>query len=200
MKQILRYLTERYHPIGVIVYGSYACGTNDAQSDFDALLILEEGDAFHDTSLVQGVRMDVFGYPRDYLKGLDDMGEIIQIHGGQITLDQTGLAAELLRKAEDYAVARSQSSGESKRQLRDWCGKMLARAERNDPEGQYRRYWLLTDSLSIYCELRDRFYFGPKKTITYLNEKDPEGYRLFRTALERQEEIPRWIEYVCKEF
>lgn len=199
MKQILHFLMERYHPTGMILYGSYASGTYDAQSDFDALLILEKGERIHDTSLIDGVRMDVFGYSEDYLRDMDDPEEILQIHGGQILLDRDGLAASLLKKVEDYTAGRSQTSPEDKRQLRFWCGKMLARAERNDPEGRYRGHWLLTDSLSIYCELRDRFYFGPKKTIAYLEKSDPEGYRLFCAALERQAEIPCWIEYVCKE-
>lgn len=199
MREILDALMKSYHPVGLIVYGSYAEGTNDEQSDFDALLILPEGKSFHDTSVIAGVRMDVFGYSRDHLRELNDPDEIIQIHGGRIILDREGLASELLEKVDAYVSENAQSSLEEKCQLRRWCEKMLTRAERSDPEGVYRGHWLLVDSLSVYCQMRDRFYFGPKKTIAYLKKKDPKGYRLFCTALERREALASWISYIFKE-
>ena len=39
MEAILKYIRERYHPTALILYGSYADGTNGPDSDFDALAI-----------------------------------------------------------------------------------------------------------------------------------------------------------------
>lgn len=39
--EIIEYLKEKYQPLALIVYGSFADGTNNAHSDFDALVICE---------------------------------------------------------------------------------------------------------------------------------------------------------------
>ena len=39
MDKIVEYLKGKYESIAIIVYGSYADGTNNANSDFDALVI-----------------------------------------------------------------------------------------------------------------------------------------------------------------
>lgn len=198
MQSIQRVLTEKYSPVGMIVYGSYASGTNEAQSDFDALLIVKSGDCSHDTSRINGVQMDVFVYSEEAIRLLEDMDAVLQIYGGRILLDKEGLAAQLLKKVEAYIAAISHSSLESKMELRAWCLKMLSRSERGDFEGLYRGHWLLVDSLSVYCALRDMFYFGPKKTIAYLQREDPDGYILFCDALKEQNRLPLWINYVLQ--
>ena len=48
MEKIMEYLKSAYHPIGMAVYGSFANGTNHLNSDFDALLVREEGEITHD--------------------------------------------------------------------------------------------------------------------------------------------------------
>jgi predicted nucleotidyltransferase len=39
--QIVEYIVERYQPDKIILFGSYACGTPDAGSDLDLLIIKE---------------------------------------------------------------------------------------------------------------------------------------------------------------
>lgn len=63
MEALLRYLRQTYQPLSILVYGSYANGTNGPASDFDALVITREGREFHNTSVVDGIRLDVFVYP-----------------------------------------------------------------------------------------------------------------------------------------
>ena len=87
-------------------------------------------------------------------------------------------------------------SPDEKAELRSWCDKMLCRAKRRDPEGMYRSHWLLTDSLEIYCDMRDRFYFGPKKTIRLLKKEDYRGFTLFCNAMEDHNCMDSWINYV----
>ncbi|MBR5774458.1 MAG: nucleotidyltransferase domain-containing protein, partial [Clostridia bacterium] len=37
MEQIIEYINQKYNPISIILYGSYADGTNNLNSDFDSL-------------------------------------------------------------------------------------------------------------------------------------------------------------------
>ena len=60
MEQVLKYIREKYNPLSIILYGSYADGTNNLNSDFDALVIVADHEQFHDTSIVDGVPLDVF--------------------------------------------------------------------------------------------------------------------------------------------
>ena len=64
--KIITYLQEKYMPLSIIVYGSYANGTNDLNSDFDALVIYDDSNQIHDTSFVNGIQLDVFVYPLSY--------------------------------------------------------------------------------------------------------------------------------------
>lgn len=42
MEQVLKYIREKYNPLSIILYGSYADGTNNLNSDFDALVIVAD--------------------------------------------------------------------------------------------------------------------------------------------------------------
>ena len=66
MEQIIKYIQQEYKPISVILYGSYANGTNDVGSDFDALVISPDHEQVHNTSFVNGIQLDVFVYPLSY--------------------------------------------------------------------------------------------------------------------------------------
>ena len=69
MDQIIEYLKQLYDPISIIVYGSYADGTNHLNSDFDALVISRSNRTFHDTAFVDGTQLDVFIYPESHFDG-----------------------------------------------------------------------------------------------------------------------------------
>lgn len=73
MEQIIEYIKQKYSPLTIIVYGSYASGTNNLNSDFDALVISQHHREFHDTSFVNGVQLDVFVYPNSYFDGDYDL-------------------------------------------------------------------------------------------------------------------------------
>ena len=62
MEQVIEYIHEKYNPLSIILYGSYADGTNNLNSDFDALVIVADHEQFHDTSIVDGVSLDIFVY------------------------------------------------------------------------------------------------------------------------------------------
>ena len=60
--QVIRYLTETYRPRAIILYGSFADGSVNENSDFDALVITEVPGK-HDASVIGNTVLDVFLYP-----------------------------------------------------------------------------------------------------------------------------------------
>ena len=62
--KIIEAMREKYHPLGIAVYGSFADGSNNQNSDFDALLLLPDGETGHDDSVLFGTELDVWLYRR----------------------------------------------------------------------------------------------------------------------------------------
>ena len=195
MEKLIAYLRRTYDPVGLICYGSYRDGTQTGESDFDALVLTREEDSIHDTSVVEGVRLDVFVYPVAKRFSPEDN---LQIYDGAVIMDETGAAAALVQTVRQYVDSYPKKTPEEKEELKSWCMKMLLRAKREDAEGRYRGHWLLTDSLQIYCDVRDRCYFGPKKTILRMQKEDPEGFMLLCSAMEDRRQLSRWINYMLE--
>lgn len=61
---------------------------------------------------------------------------------------------------------------------------MLTRAEKGDPEGDYRRHWLLMVLLEDYFALRGQWYLGPKRSLALLQHEEPQDFAVLRQALE----------------
>ena len=84
LEKIIEYIKQKYNPLSIILYGSYANGTNNLNSDFDALVISYDHEQFHDTSFVNDIQLDVFVYPASYFDGEFDCNNFIQIFDGKI--------------------------------------------------------------------------------------------------------------------
>ncbi len=199
MDAILDYLTNTYHPLAMIGYGSYANGTQNAQSDFDVLLICRSCPCRHDGRVIVGVRLDaVLRTPQEVLDE-NAPQDLITVHDGVVLLEnENHIAQGLIDRVRVYAAAHAVRDADEKRHLRQWSLKMLERAARGDAEGLYRAHWLLTDSLEIYCVMRDRYYFGPKKTIRAIEAQDPAGYALLEGALHDLSCLQKWTEYALQ--
>ena len=199
MDEILSYLMQAYHPLAMIGYGSYANGTQNAQSDFDVLLICRECPCRHDGSVIAGVRLDaVLRTPQEVLDE-NAPQELITVHDGVILLeDESHIARQLIDRVRAYAASHAVRDEAEKQHLRQWSMKMLERAARGDAEGLYRAHWLLTDSLEIYCVMRDCYYFGPKKTIRTMRTQDPQGYALLEKTLNDLSCLQKWTEYALQ--
>ena len=152
MNHIIEYIKQKYDPCSIILYGSYADGTNNLNSDFDALVLSYDHKRFHDTSFVNGVQLDLFVYPVSYFDEAYDCNDFIQIFDGRIIMDSNDRGKALQAKVLSYLQDQPQKPREEIAAGVDWCGKMLARARRNDAEGLFRWHWVLTDSLEIYCD------------------------------------------------
>lgn len=202
MNEIIKALEAKYHPLGIIVYGSYADGTNNLNSDFDALLLTNGSSELHDSSVMSGVELDVWIYPRAKIEAPHDAYEFLQIWDGIIISDKTGLLSSLQAEVREYIHSAAAKGREENLQNLNWCRKMLARTERGDFEGRYRRCWLLTDSLEIYCNIVGEYFFGAKKALRYMQQHAPDAAAAYDAALSSPtyENLHRWIEILEKNF
>lgn len=202
MNDILTYLAAKYDPAAIIVYGSFADGSSNLFSDFDALLITADGERKHDDSFIDCTQLDVFVHPMSDFQGDYDPAEYVQVYDGQILLDRDNVAATLLEKVARYLDERAGKTREELALNVSWCEKMLRRAERADAEGSYRRHWLLTDSLEIYTEVRGWRYLGPKKALRQMEKKDKGAYALYEKALCENDysSLAAWIEHIRSRF
>lgn len=200
-EKVIAYLTEAYDPDAVIIYGSYADGSANENSDFDALVITD-GIGKHDSSLIDGTELDVFIYPADTFRTEYDPEEFVQIFDGKIVLDKHGIAARLKKRVIEYIESMPKKTDVEILRALKWCDKMLSRTAREDAEGFYRRYWLLIDSLEIYCDIRRIHYFGPKKALKQMEYSDKEAFSLYSRALKGpdRDRLSEWIDCLNRLF
>ena len=110
LEQIIEYIKRNYNPISIILYGSYADGTNNLNSDFDSLVISYDHEQFHDTSFVNGIQLDVFVYPVSYFEGEFDCDDFLQIFDGKIIVDSNERGKALQMKVISHIQNRPQKS------------------------------------------------------------------------------------------
>ena len=194
---IINYLIEAYSPQSIILYGSFADGSANENSDFDALVIADHAKC-HDTSVIENTVLDVFVYSPDTFSTEYDPDDYIQIFDGKIVLDLFGAAGRLKQRVCDYLESIPQKSHEEIRQEIDWCEKMLSRTVREDAEGFFRWHWVLCDSLEIYCDIKHKHYFGPKKSLRFMEQTDYEAFQIYSQALKElnREYLAKWISYL----
>ncbi|MCR5721743.1 MAG: nucleotidyltransferase domain-containing protein [Lachnospiraceae bacterium] len=194
---IINYIQETYSPEAIIVYGSYADESANANSDFDALVITDNIKK-HDSSEVCGTILDVWIYPTSSFSEDYDPYEFIQVFDGHIILDKEGTAERLKSAVNAYIDGLPLKTDEEINQEIDWCEKMYLRTLRGDAEGFYRWHWLLFDSLEIYFDIKKLHYFGPKKALRYMESEDKEAFKVYSAALKElcSEHLSEWISYL----
>ena len=198
MEEIIKYIKQNYAPETIIVYGSYASGTNNENSDFDALVISETHEAFHDTSFVNNVQLDVFVYPNAAIQQIEDYAQFIQIFDGNIILDTNGVGQKLQQSVLEYINTLPAKTVDEIKDEIEWCKKMFMRTKRTDAEGLFRWHWLLVDTLEIFCDAVHHPYFGPKKSLIWMKQHQPEAYSCYEKALRCFDEktTQQWIRYL----
>ena len=198
MEKIIEDIKQRYNPLSIILYGSYANGTNNLNSDFDALVISFDHEQFHDTSFVDGIQLDLFVYPASYFEGDYDCNDFIQIFDGKIIVDHDEQGKALQAKVQSYLQNRPQISNAEIDASVNWCIKMLALVKRCDAEGMFRWHWVLIDSLEIFCDVMRQPYWGPKKSLKWMEENHPTAFACYQTALTdlSMESLENWILYI----
>ncbi len=195
---VLAYLNETYRPRAVFLYGSFQRGDQDAYSDFDCSLIVDEKPRKHDDTVICGVPLDCFLFTAAEAE-TEDPDVFLPVYDAQIVQDD-GIGVRLQTRVRDYVHAHERIDDEEKAFIRAWIRKAVKRAEKDDDEGNFRAVAFLWESLTDYCFLRDRFYFGSKQTIADLKRLDPDGYDLFHRAITEKspDAIAAWAEYVIQ--
>ena len=179
LDRLCAYLRERFSCDTAILYGSRARGDWDCASDIDVLAF---GDAYvtgHVAHRWENLFLDLFLHP----SGTQPEPVWLRIQDGRVLFQRGAEGDNVLAASRDMLLSgpRQMSDGDS-RTKRLWLEKMLARAEKGDAEGDYRRHWLLKEVLEIYFTLRGRWYLGPKKSLALLQEQNPAHFDVFRKA------------------
>lgn len=194
-EQIIKYLIDNYDPETIITYGSYADGSANKHSDFDAMIIAKS-DLTHDSSEVCGVTLDVFIYPPEQFSGEYDTAEFIMLQDSSIELDKNGAGKRLMESVLRYLEALPAKTHDEIKQNLEWCEKMFLRTGRGDAEGYYRWHWVLIDSLEFYSDIIGELYRGPKKSIRKMAANDGESFALYEAALKdfSRESLRAWLD------
>lgn len=100
---------------------------------FDALIIAGKEKA-HDSSIVDGMVLDVFVYPTETFSADYDPEEFVQVWDGKIVLDEHGIAGQLKAKVLDYIEHLPKKTVTEVAQEVEWCEKMLRLMEKSDAE------------------------------------------------------------------
>lgn len=197
MESILNYLNMKYHPIGILVYGSFANGTNLAHSDFDVMLLYHGDEVLHDDCIIEGVQLDAFVYPLSYFSDFN-FADFIRVRDGLIIKDDDGFLTKLKANVAAYIANLPRKTEAENLQNLSWCKKMLLRIQLGNLDSIYRKYWLLIDSLEIYFDVMGEFYPGPKKALRMLESRFPEALQIYRNALENPsyDTLNIWIGYI----
>ena len=176
-----RYLEEELGCHTAILYGSRARGDWDAASDIDVVAFRDAGETGQLAHRWQDLFLDLFLYPT---ATRPDPGWL-RLHGGQVLFQRGSGGDEVLAAVEAMFAAGPEPLGAGDaRTRRLWSEKMLARAEKGDPEGDYRRHWLLMALLEDYFALRGQWYLGPKRSLTFLERERPKDFATFRRAFD----------------
>lgn len=197
MQRIFDYLKQTYRPLAIVTYGSFSCGMNDEYSDYDCMIIVERKDSSHDDTVIDGIQLDCFIFTKDEVLG-EDLDAFLTVYDGKIVLDTDEIAANLKIRVRNYVEEHSVIPADEKKFIISWIRKTMHRVEKNDDEGNYRALAFLWESITDYFLLRDLFYFGSKKAVAYLKEKDAEGYRLYHEAITDRTNtaISEWANHV----
>lgn len=83
LEKIIEYIKQKYNPLSIILYGSYANGTNNLNSDFDALVISYDHEQFHDTS-----SLTTFSWMFSYILLLILMENLIAIISSKFLMER----------------------------------------------------------------------------------------------------------------
>lgn len=132
-EKIMEYLNRTYQPDAIVVYGSFADGSANRNSDFDALVIADSGKT-HDASVVDGVVLDVFVYPAETFLAEYDPEEFVQVWDGKIMLDEHGIAGQLKAKVLDYIEHFPKKTATEVAQEVEWPKKTLRLMEKSNVE------------------------------------------------------------------
>lgn len=183
LKTIIEMFRDTHGCHTAILYGSRAREDETETSDYDVLGVRDEGSAIRATDCpVDGPVLDGFIYPTSDIFGKEK--EFLRIQGGIVLFERDIFGKELLKKvSEIFDRGPDPYPPTELKAGKDWIRKMLVRIQKDDPEANFRRHWLLFQLLEDYFHFRNRWFQGVKKALVELQINDPETYRLYSIAV-----------------
>lgn len=173
----------------LILYGSYANGLNNAESDIDMIGFADIPEFIHESAMIDGHMLDAWIYP---IAVISDIGKTMHILPCRILIDKNDKGTELLHRIEEERKKNTKKlSGKEREQMDSWVEKMLKRAGQDGPEARYRYTWLLNDFPELYCNYLGIYYDGPMKTIKNILSGDRELGNLYFSLLGHEKDIEK---------
>lgn len=183
IEKICEELVAHHRVHTILLYGSRADGTATDDSDFDVAAFGPVTESLRIARKDGMAYWDVWVYPEESLA--EPMEESLRLRGSKIIMQRDTSATEFLGKIEAlYSRGPKRLSANEIEARGVWAHKMLARIQRADPEGNYRRIWLLQALLEDYFHRRGLWFEGPKKALRWLEASDAATYHAYCQALE----------------
>lgn len=183
LDRVSQELVERFGVHTILLYGSRADGSAGPDSDYDIAAFGPIAASLRVARQDAGVYLDIFVYPDALL--LKPSEEYLKLRGSNVLMQHDAQADAFLRGLDQiFRAGPVPLAADEIAARRVWARKMIARIERADPEGNYRRAWLLQTILEDYFHLRGLWYEGPKKALRWLAQAEPLAYQAFCAALE----------------
>lgn len=165
-----------------ILYGSWARGQATEESDVDVLCVREDGKAFRDARIVDGIYLDAFIYPRADLATPGPA--LLRVLGGVVLREVDACGSALLAQLQAlHERGPTPLPDDERRAVVLWSRKMLERMGGSSGlEVGYRRMQLYLQCLEDYFALRGKWFEGPKAAYAWLLQHDTATYRCFAHA------------------
>ena len=175
--RLIEYIVSKYNCHTIILYGSYAKGAYDKESDIDVIGFTHLDIEVQDKSKFEDIELDLWVYNEAKLKNAE---EFLHIRSGVVLLSNNDVAHNFLIEINEmFEKGPEPISITTKHNSVVWLEKMLKRTLKGDIEGRFRKNWLLSEILPMYFEMNDRYYLGSKESFEWLKENDIEAYNLF---------------------
>jgi len=189
VEQTVAFLCGKFELEILILYGSYANGLGNSESDIDLIGFADVPDFVHESGMIDGHILDAWIYP---VAVISDISKTMHILPCRILIDKGDRGPGLLRRIEEERKRNTKKlSGKEREQMDGWVGKMLRRAGPDGPEARYRYTWLLNDFPELYCNYSGIYYDGPIKTIKNILAGDAELGPLYFGLLGREKDIKK---------
>jgi hypothetical protein len=182
LKDIVEALQGHHQCHTAILYGSFAVGDATPESDYDIAGFAKLPHVERIAGKWRDSYLDIFIYPQSRLDS--PSAELLHLRNGVVLFEKGDAGTRLLENLDEiYALGPERLPSSELRARHRWAWKMLDRAAREDPEGNFRRTWLLTALLEDHFHIRHMWYMGPKKSLAYLRSNAPDVYSAFEAAL-----------------
>ena len=166
----------------ILLYGSRAEGTGNANSDYDVAAFAAVPATIRDARQIGGEFVDIFIHPEAMLD--HPAAGLLLLRGSRILRQRADEALRFLARLDEIHQRGPEPLPRDEIQARVvWARKMALRMKAGDVEGDFRRVWLLTALLEDYFVIRRTWYEGPKKALRWLLVNDMATYRAFEAAL-----------------